>query len=189
MEPPTVISQFDHVASLSPRKTAIFWGTERIRYDELRSRITTYAAILQRDAVVVPGTRVGILLKNSPEFIFALYAALQSGATVVPINTFLKVPEIQHIVDDCGLKCLITDDSFTETTSRLQCVQLISPQQLGATTAAQPAWPAVQPSDLALIIYTSGTTGKSKGAMLTHANIAPTSVVASRRSKRRRTTV
>jgi len=172
MEPPTVISQFDQVASLSPRKTAIFWGTERIRYDELRSRITTYAANLQRDAVVVPGTRVGILLKNSPEFIFALYAALQSGATVVPINTFLKVPEIQHIVDDCGLKCLITDDSFTETTNRLQCVQLISPQQLGATTAAQPAWPPVQPSDLALIIYTSGTTGKSKGAMLTHANIA-----------------
>ena len=64
MESPTVISQFDRVAISSPRKTAIFWGTERIRYDELRSRITTYAANLQRDAVVGPGTRVGILLKN-----------------------------------------------------------------------------------------------------------------------------
>src|SRR5208282_6631483 len=47
----------------------------------------------------------------------------------------------------------------------------LSELEQGAATVA-PTWPAVTPDDLAVIIYTSGTTGKSKGAMLTHGNIA-----------------
>jgi len=79
---------------------------------------------------IVPGDRVGILLKNSPEFIYALYGALKLGATVVPINTFLKPPEIQHIADDCQLKCLISSPDFDEVTGKLQGVAVVSIAQL-----------------------------------------------------------
>jgi long-chain acyl-CoA synthetase len=173
MQPPTVIEQFEQMAALHPRKPAIFWGNERIRYGELRERIRVFAANLRHGFGIAPGDRVGILLRNSPEFIYTLYAAMKCGATVVPVNTFLKPPEIQHIIDDCRLKCLVSDPSFAEVTARLQRTQPLPVADLGRSPAAdEPAPVAVSAADLALIIYTSGTTGKSKGAMLTHANIA-----------------
>jgi long-chain acyl-CoA synthetase len=39
---------------------------------------------------------------------------------------------------------------------------------------------SIQPDDLAAIIYTSGTTGKSKGVMLSHANICFTALMSNR---------
>jgi long-chain acyl-CoA synthetase len=168
----TVIAQFDAVASASPKKVAIFYGNERVNYAVLASRIRTYAGTLQQHCGVQKGDRVGILLKNSPQFVYALYAALKSGTTVVPINTFLKAPEVQHIVDDCKLQCLITDADFADVTSKLERIRCVTPAELEAAQAGAPAWPTVAAADLALIIYTSGTTGKSKGAMLTHDNIA-----------------
>lgn len=172
MEPTTVIAHFDQVAAAHPRKVAIFYGAERITYHQLEAHVIQYAGNLQRLVTLHPGDRVGLLLKNSPRFIYALYAALKSGATVVPINTFLKAPEIQHIADDCRLTCLITEDDFLETTEKLTGVPILSIRQLTHANSSSPTWATVKPADLAVIIYTSGTTGKSKGAMLTHRNIA-----------------
>lgn len=174
MTEPTVIAQFDAVAAAQPRKVCIFWGSDRITNKHLAARIHAYGARLQAAYGVGRGDRVGILLKNCPQFIVALYAALKSGATVVPINSFLKAPEIQHIVDDCQLKCLITSGDFDETLARVRGITAAPLAELerGDVAANPPHWPSVEPADLALIIYTSGTTGKSKGAMLTHENIA-----------------
>ena len=169
---PTVIARFDAVAAAQPRKVCIFWGGDRITNGDLAAHIHAYGARLQAGYGVRPGDRVGILLKNRPEFIYALYAVLKSGATTVPINSFLKAPEIQHIVDDCQIKCLITSADFDETVSKLNPIPVALLSQLGESGhVAAPTWPAVEPTDLAVIIYTSGTTGKSKGAMLTHVNI------------------
>ena len=179
----TVVSQFDLVAAANARKTAILWGRETVTYAELRKRIHRYAANLQTGPEqtfgagwnIRPGDRVGILLKNSPEFIYVLYAALKSGAVVVPINNFLKAPEIQHIVDDCKLSCLVTSSDFDETVAKLRGVQGTAPIDDLANPNPEPLnrhWPTVNRSDTALIIYTSGTTGKPKGALLSHGNIA-----------------
>src|SRR5579859_809398 len=170
---PTVIGRFDAVVATRPRKVCIFWGSDRITNADLARSIDNCGGRLQSAYGVRKGDRVGILLKNRPEFIVVLYATLKSGATVVPINTFLKAPEIQHIVDDCQIKCLITSEDFVETFSKLQHTTIISLSALEDDRgSSSPIWPAVEPADLAVIIYTSGTTGRSKGAMLTHANIA-----------------
>src|ERR1041384_3037691 len=173
MQEPTVLEQFDAIAAGQPKKVAIFWGGERWSYGRLREQIDTCAGILHSQFGVRPSDRIGILLKNCPEFIVVLYGALKSGATVVPINTFLKPPEVQHIIDDCRLKCLITDESFEDVTAKLEGVQIVPMGSIpqNATTPSR-QFPAPSLSDLAVIIYTSGTTGKSKGAMLTHGNIA-----------------
>ncbi|MGA2139966.1 MAG: class I adenylate-forming enzyme family protein, partial [Verrucomicrobiia bacterium] len=149
MTEPTVIAQFDAVAAAQPRKVCIFWGSDRIRNKDLVARIHAYGARLQAGYGVGRGDRVGILLKNCPEFIVALYAALKSGATVVPINSFLKAPEIQHIVDDCQLKCLITSGDFDETLARVRGITAAPLAELERGAAANPPhWPAVEPADL-----------------------------------------
>src|SRR5882724_10817406 len=147
MTEPTVIARLESVVAMQPRKVCIFWGKDRITYAELAARIHAYGARLQAAYAVRPGDRVGILLKNSPEFIYALYAALKSGATVVPINTFLKAPEIQHIIDDCQLKCLVTSADFDETIFKVKGVTVVPLADLGqgAQTNA-PNWSPIQPT-------------------------------------------
>jgi long-chain acyl-CoA synthetase len=173
MTEPTVIALFDAVAARQPRKVCIYWGGDRFTNADLAGHIERYGAQLQAHYGISRGDRVGILLKNCPEFIFALYAVLKSGATVVPINNFLKAPEIQHIVDDCQIKCLITSEDFEETIAKLRGVTaILLPELERGARSTPPKWVTAQPEDLAVIIYTSGTTGKSKGAMLTHGNIA-----------------
>lgn len=172
MHSETVIAQFDRVARAHPRKIAIYWGTDRITYRQLRTQINSYAVNLQHSQGLMQGQRVGLLLKNSPRFIYALYAALESGATVVPINTFLKTPEVQHIVDDCQLTCLITESEFAQATAGLKRVALVDIRHLAQPRQEDPVRPPITNKDLAVIIYTSGTTGKSKGALLTHGNFA-----------------
>src|SRR5437016_6313888 len=125
MQEPTVLAQFEALAASEPGRVAIVWGRERLTYGQLQERIGAAARQLQGRIRVEPHDRVGILLKNCPEFIVVLYAALQSGATVVPINTFLKAPEVQHIADDCKLKSLVTSSDFDEVTGKLQGVAVV----------------------------------------------------------------
>src|ERR1043166_1783097 len=150
----TVLAKFEEVAASQPKKVAIFWGGERITYGDLHARIDSCAVALQNRFNIQPRDRVGILLKNCPEFIMMLYAASKSGATVVPINTFLKAPEIQHIASDCKLKCLITSSDFDEVTGKLEGVAVVSIETvceagMGAATGSV-QWPDVELSDLAV---------------------------------------
>ena len=140
---PTVIAHLDSVVATQPRKVCIFWGGDRITNAELAARIHAYGARLQAVHGVRPGDRVGILLKNSPEFIYALYAILKSGATVVPINAFLKAPEIQHIVDDCQLKCLITSADFDETISKVKGITVVALEKLAVAARDERGFPSL----------------------------------------------
>ena len=168
----TVLAQLDEVTARQPRRVAIYWGKERIRYRQLGERIASVGSRLQHRLPYRPGDRIGLLLKNSPDFIYALYAILKSGAVAVPINTFLKPAEVQHIADDCQLVGIVTDDTLHEVAGKVTGPAVIHVGDLTGPTTDAPVWHLVQPDDLAVIIYTSGTTGKSKGAMLTQANFA-----------------
>lgn len=168
----TVLAQFDAIARAKPKRIAIYWGDDRIRYGEVATHIARFAVNLQAHAAFRPGDRIGLFVKNRPEFIYALFAILKSGAVAVPINTFLKAPEVQHITDDCRLSVLISDDDLHEVAAKVERTTLLPLRDLDQPAAATPQFPELKLDDLAVIIYTSGTTGKSKGAMLTHRNFA-----------------
>ncbi len=174
MNPPrTLIESFDAVASRHPQRVAVYHGDDKLTYEMIQQASQRYAGRLQAAYAVQPGDRVGILLKNRPEFINALYAILRCGGVVVPVNTFLKAPEIQHIIDDCQLKCLVSSPDFNETVERLDRTRIIDLADLETVTADRTGETASRElSDTAVIIYTSGTTGRSKGAVLTHGNLA-----------------
>lgn len=146
-------------------------------YRDLLSQTNRVASFLQNDLGVKPGDRVGLWLKNCPEFIPALFGILQSGAVVVPINNFLKPSEVSYILADAGADVLLTDATLAEGAPALvsarpglRCVQV--EQFATSATDAKPVQPSSrQENDLAIIIYTSGTTGRPKGAMLSHGNL------------------
>src|SRR5882757_6513520 len=95
-----LISAFAASVKQRPDETALFWGDEQFVYQQLWDRAAQVAARLQSEFGVKPGQRVGLWLKNSPEFIFAFFGILRTGAVVVPINSFLKSEEVSFILQD-----------------------------------------------------------------------------------------
>ena len=170
--------QFIGVALENPEKTAIFWSETTYSFGQAHGLAKRLAKRLREEHGLQPGDRVGLWLKNCPEFIFSLFGILLAEGVVVSINSFLTLDEVGFILGDCEAKVLISEASMAEGTAklreRLPQLDVIEVESLGQ---AEPEVPndyfalGQAPEDLALIIYTSGTTGKPKGAMLSHQNL------------------
>jgi acyl-CoA synthetase (AMP-forming)/AMP-acid ligase II len=79
-------------------KPAIFYGEQQFTYARLLEQTQSVAAHLRDSFGVRPGDRVALWLKNSPEFVPALFGALSAGGVVVPINNFLKANEVRMML-------------------------------------------------------------------------------------------
>jgi long-chain acyl-CoA synthetase len=169
-------TKFSATAGSRFDKIALFWGEREYSYRELWLDSVRNAAHLRRQFHVKSGDRVGLWLKNCPEFITALFGILEAGAVAVPVNNFLKPAEVSFILNDAGANLLITDASLMAGCPAIQaerpglvCVQV--EELTGASAQPSTASETRMESDLAVIIYTSGTTGRPKGAMLSHGNL------------------
>ncbi len=149
-----------------------------------------------------PGDRVAILSENRPEWSTADMAILLLKAVTVPLYTTLTPEQTAFILSDAGCRAIFlsSDQHLHKVLSVLpqtpienivvmdsleftgdsapfsdKCVTMRNIMQNGSN-ALRPDLEAsarsTSPDDLATIVYTSGTTGTSKGAMLTHGNIA-----------------
>lgn len=165
-----------------PAKTALFWGEREYSYAELWSQALCLAEHLKNQCQVKPGDRVGLWLKNCPEFVPAFFGILSLGAVAVPINNFLKTDEVSFILQDAGIDALVTDTDlgthYRALHSRRPTLKLFQVEALSRETfngSPVPQAPSElrqhKASELAVLIYTSGTTGRPKGAMLSHGNL------------------
>src|ERR1041385_2727298 len=91
------------------QKIALCWGEREFTYAQLWTETLRVAEQLQQHFGVGRGDRVGLWLKNCPEFIPAFFGILQAGAVAVPINNFLKAEEVSYILRDAGIDVLISD--------------------------------------------------------------------------------
>jgi long-chain acyl-CoA synthetase len=175
-----------------PQKIALFWGEREYSYADLWRQSVFVSDQLQHQFEVKPGDRVGLWLKNCPEFIPSLFGILRAGAVVVPINNFFKPDEVNYILSDAGIDVLITDAELGADHRALEGArphlklfrvaadvsrrtspqpETSAPTDVGGYGCLNPPLPQRAESDLAVIIYTSGTTGRPKGAMLSHGNL------------------
>jgi len=104
---------FSTCAQKNSQKIAMSFGEREISYAELLAQSQKVAAHLQSNFGVKPGARVGIWLKNCPEFVVCVFGILQADAVVVPINNFLKPAEVNYILNDGGIDVLISSEELT----------------------------------------------------------------------------
>jgi long-chain acyl-CoA synthetase len=156
-------------------KVALYWGETEITYSTLLGQTRSVAARLAADFGVKPGDRVGLWLKNRPEFVPAYFGILFAGAVVVPINNFLKPGEVSFMLNDCGADVIISDEElaahFPELAAARPGLKLLKVEDSGGAPGTEATDGTRTEADLAVIIYTSGTTGRPKGAMLSHGNL------------------
>jgi len=172
-----LVAAFNTSAQAHLDKTAVFWGESEISYATLQRQSRAVTRQLAETLAVKAGDRVGLWLKNRPEFVPALFGILGADAAVVPINNFLKPAEVSFILNDAGVEVLITDEELAVHSATLQAARpslkicRVESAVADAATGSATVESARRTSDLAVIIYTSGTTGRPKGAMLSHGNL------------------
>jgi malonyl-CoA/methylmalonyl-CoA synthetase len=151
-------------------------------YASLREHTGRFAAALMQRGVV-PGDRVAVQVDKSPEAVFLYVACVQAGAVYVPINTANTPNEVEYFLRDSQPRLVVIragDRGLLEPLARnaeIPHIETLGPDGSGslrdlAARAATDQLPVVAADALAAIVYTSGTTGRSKGAMLTRANLA-----------------
>jgi long-chain acyl-CoA synthetase len=168
------------------RKVALFVDEEKITYGEVLESVDRLALFLSQQGLR-EGDKVALFLRNSPEFIYTVFAASKLGAIVVPVNTFLKEEELSYILKDSESSMLVASAIYKEVVNRsnaqVQCQLILwegeSMTREGKNVCMHEAMatPSVVPhcvrelEDTAVLIYTSGTTGRPKGAMLSNKNL------------------
>ncbi|RBW53277.1 malonyl-CoA synthase [Ruegeria sp. A3M17] len=129
-----------------------------------------------------PGDRVAVQVEKSPEAL-ALYAACaQTGLIFLPLNTAYTSGELSYFIENSGAALVVCDTAKQAELTPIAEAQNARLETLNADGSgslmrrALGMLPAFEPvkraeHDLAAFLYTSGTTGRSKGAMLTQANL------------------
>jgi len=141
----------------------------RITFSQLHDRVKNLAAALTQ-AGFVSGDRLALLLPNGPEYIQLVYACSWLGIIVVPINTRLASPEIDHVLADASPRGLIRHSKLPAPSIRVPLDLVLDQEHLDGLRGPCHD-PCYDPEAILALIYTSGTTGRPKGVMLTHANI------------------
>ncbi len=147
-------------------------------------RATARIANLLLDLNLPEGARVAVQVDKSPEALLLYLATLRAGLVYLPLNTAYRAEEIAYFIGDATPSVVVCSPqnfgwvaqiAFKAGTAH---VYTLSEHRSGSLLQRAQHYPdRCEPvmclgSDLAAILYTSGTTGRSKGAMLTHENLA-----------------
>ncbi|MCS6761065.1 MAG: long-chain fatty acid--CoA ligase [Candidatus Devosia symbiotica] len=79
-------------------------------FGDLASKIIAFAGALQRQFGIKKGSRVALMLPNTPFYPIAYYAVLRAGGIVVNCNPLYTVRELGHIAANAGADVMVTLD-------------------------------------------------------------------------------
>ncbi len=172
------------VLQTNPEGIATIDGDRRRSWREIGERVARLAGGLQ-GLGVKRGDRVAVLMLNSDRYLELYLGIAWAGAVIVPTNIRWSHAEIEDSLCDCRASALVVDKAFAAM--GVELAKAVSLELIYADDDAGPAEArdyekliaASQPvpdatsarEELAGIFYTGGTTGRSKGVMLSHANI------------------
>ncbi|PKP74413.1 MAG: malonyl-CoA synthase [Alphaproteobacteria bacterium HGW-Alphaproteobacteria-6] len=125
-----------------------------------------------------PGDRVALQLDKSPAMLALIAGAIRAGVVFVPLNPAYTAAEVGYFVADSGARLLLCDGAMRAALAPVAArngaaLAVLNADGSGSFAEAATPGPVAprRPDDLAALLYTSGTTGRSKGAMLSHANL------------------
>jgi malonyl-CoA/methylmalonyl-CoA synthetase len=177
---------FDLIRGHLPDRSKILLETDsgqRISYGDMLEITGRLANILVLNGVE-PGDRVAVQVEKSPENLMLYLAVLRAGAVYLPLNTAYTLAELDYFIGDAEPKLVVCDPAklvgLRVVASRhgVAAVETLDASGKGSLMDAANSAPSDfadvprEEEDLAAILYTSGTTGRSKGAMLSHRNLA-----------------
>ncbi|MEO5764033.1 MAG: AMP-binding protein, partial [Casimicrobiaceae bacterium] len=155
-----------------------------VRYEDLARLSAQIAHALVR-AGCTPGDRVAVQVDKHWQVVALYLACLRAGLVYLPLNIGYQRSELGHFFGDATPRVIVCGPERLGVIATLAggaTVLTLDARggELGDRARDEPGtFPDAvsKPDDLAAILYTSGTTGRSKGAMLTHRNLASNATV------------
>ncbi|RUT68624.1 amino acid adenylation domain-containing protein [Flavobacterium cupreum] len=164
-----LIEAFENQVAKSQDAVALVFGEDTLSYKEVNEKANKVARLLrskglEREAVV------GILMEKSFDVIIGMLGILKAGGAYVPIDVNYPQNRIDYIVENSGLKMVLTIPEFENVISQKEVAIIFSAE---ADTIEDTSNLDIvnAPNDMCYIIYTSGTTGAPKGVMVEHRNV------------------
>jgi long-chain acyl-CoA synthetase len=181
--PPTLGQLF--AGARGDQSTFLVYEGERWSFEETMRHVDALAHALVNRFGINKGDRVGIAMRNLPEWIVSFAAIVSVGAISVSLNAWWTESEVEYAIDDAGLSLLIADPERIDRARRAAHERripmvVVRADEIGPTPTGVHRYgtivtlgdrmPTVDvgPDDDATILYTSGTTGFPKGAVSTH---------------------
>ena len=172
-----------------PASPALSAKDTTVSYPELWTLVEACGTGFTRSGIA-RGDRIAVFLDKRIETVVSIFGSSFAGGIVVPVNPQLRARQVGHILDDCGVRMLVTTadrwamlSSELATCKTLDFLVLVDSADIPAEIDADiRSWQDVQShqpgepngtidSDVAAILYTSGSTGRPKGVVLSHRNM------------------
>ncbi|MEC5144148.1 non-ribosomal peptide synthetase [Chitinophaga sp. 212800010-3] len=173
-----LVHELERFAAAHENEIAASDGLNHLTYAAFHSYANGIAARLHSFRIPV-GTAseeyftVGLYFDQCLEMLPAILGILKSGNVYVPLDVHFPEKRIDEIIDDAGIRVLLTDDAYMEKASlfakdRQLTVLNIADIDTMAVFVHPDGFPAEQP---AYLMYTSGSSGRPKGVIQTQENI------------------
>lgn len=169
-------------------KTALVFNNKNISYQELFVRVNQVAFYL-RELNLPKDSRIGIYSSKSIEQVIAILAILSTDYILVPMTKLLKPEQVEYIVKDCDIQCIITDEQQFENIQETSFDgHLISYQTMDTNTPSfeeifkyynKPYQCNINSYSNAVITYSFGMSGRPKGIVISHRNLTDSARVVS----------
>ena len=176
-----------HLSEGRSEKAAIRTVAGDVTYGELAEQVNRCGNVL-REMGLVPGDRLLMIVKDCPEFFYLFWGAIKAGVVPVPVNTLLRAPDYQYIIDDSACAAVVYSPEYAAEAAPALASAARRPQVFAtagddaalqarlarASTALDAV--AATPDDDCFWLYSSGSTGRPKGAVHRHRDIVVTCV-------------
>jgi len=151
-------------------KPAIVTDAGSYTFAELRDAVLSASVELAEH--VGRGTRVGLFIDSTPNFVIQQYAVFYLGGVVVPLNRGMKENEVLDVVDYLGIEVLVSDTSVDLSAAGITGFVVEGEFHTTGKQSAAGSMVELDIDDPALLLQTSGSTGRPKGVQLTIRNLS-----------------
>ena len=161
-------------------KTAIIHENRSLTFGELFQKVNQIARYFS-ELGLPRGTRIGIYSDKSIEQVIAILALLSTEYIFVPITRSLKPEQVEYIVGDCDIRCIVTDKSRLENIAAANFSgKVITYESVDKESVSfeeiykyySPRYEAkIKSFDNAVITYSFAASGLPKGIVITHRNL------------------
>jgi acyl-CoA synthetase (AMP-forming)/AMP-acid ligase II len=161
-------------------KTALVFNQKSMTYGELFSRVNQVAYYLS-ELDLPKDSRIGIYSNKGIEQVIAILAILSTDYILVPLTKLLKPEQVEYIINDCDIKCIITDKIKLESIEEINFNGHIISYETSTKEIAsfeeiykyynKPYTCDINGHSNAVITYSFGLSGTPKGIVISHRNL------------------
>ena len=172
----------------NPDKIALVFGNEKLTYAELFTKVNQIAYYLA-ELDLPKGSRIGIYSNKGIDQVIAILAILSTNYVLVPLTKLLKPEQVEYIIGDCDIKCIITDKIKLESIEEIKFNgHIISYETSHKDLPSfeeiykyynKPYTCDVNGHSNAVITYSFGLSGKPNGIVISHRNLIDSARVVS----------